>query len=48
MNGCDLCKTQKIWNKVVEKDPIMIKFVPNHFNTQKICERTVRRFFNAF
>ena len=34
-----LCK-KKICNKAVEKNPMMIRFVPNHFKTQEICERS--------
>ena len=44
LNVCDFRQIQEICNKVVEKDSIMFKFVPNHFETQEICERTFKRF----
>ena len=27
--------------KAVEKDPSMLKYVPDHFNTQEICDKAV-------
>ena len=39
MNACDLCNTREICSKTVEKNPMMLRFVPNHFKTQEICER---------
>ena len=48
INVCDFCKTQEMCNKVVEKDPMILKFVPYTFKSQEMCERAVRRFFYAF
>lgn len=33
MNVSDLWKTLKVSSKVVEKNPMMFKFVHNHFKT---------------
>ena len=48
MNVCDLCKTKEMCNKVVEKDLMMLKLVPNHFKNQEICEKAVKNLFYAF
>ena len=33
----DYSKFQEMCNKLVEKDPEILEFVPNHFKTHKIC-----------
>ena len=33
--------TQDVCKKAVEKDPRILKYIPDHFITQKLCERAV-------
>ena len=37
-NVPDCLKTQKMWDKVVEKDPKIIRFILGCFKTQEISE----------
>ena len=36
---------KKISDKYVELDPMMLKFIPNHFQTQKMCKKVITKFY---
>ena len=35
--------TQKMWNEAVERDPWVLKHVPDQYKTQKMCNEAVER-----
>ena len=35
-------KTQKMCDTAIQKDSEMLKFVPDYFKTQEMCEKTVK------
>ena len=34
---------KKMCDKAVEKDSMMLKFIPDHFKTQKMCEKYIKK-----
>ena len=41
INAPDQYKTHEKWNKVVSKEPVMSKFCPDRYKTQKMCDEAV-------